>query len=350
MNLGLWTVDTAPSPADSGTSVDVTGPTPPVPPFNAVVRPAAATPAMIAAQAEIVRVTDVSGTWTIERAAEGPNPARSIVVGDVIEQDVTRATLLNIGITSPLDLPGLGLWLDASQLAGSDGDPIGTWADLSGNGYDAVQATGANKPTLKLAIINGLSVARLTSSPHSFMGWSGGALDLFNGIPGMTIATVLQSIDNGSGSFGWFFASSNGDSTIRRVALGNDSGTFECYTRPLEDGSYTTDAETLNWGGGLGPDNFPFGPTAGVGAVDAVNFYASVEATAEAHKIVTFNGGPPSDTGFAASASALMRIGDDGSGNGVNGDLCELVVYQRALAAGERRRLLEYLSAKWAIL
>lgn len=80
------TVATAPSPATSGTSLDVAtgdgsrlGETP----FNAVVWPSGVLETFrIPATAEIVRVTDISGdTLTIERAAEGTS-ARSIVVGD----------------------------------------------------------------------------------------------------------------------------------------------------------------------------------------------------------------------------------------------------------------------------
>jgi hypothetical protein len=51
---------------------------------------------------------------------------------------------------SPLDIPGLKLWLDASQIVGlNDGDAVTTWSDLSGNGNHATQATASKKPTYK---------------------------------------------------------------------------------------------------------------------------------------------------------------------------------------------------------
>ncbi len=58
----------------------------------------------------------------------------------------------------PTDVAGLKLWVKADSLALNDGDPVGTWADQSGNGNDLVQATAAKKPTYKANILNGLPV------------------------------------------------------------------------------------------------------------------------------------------------------------------------------------------------
>ncbi len=65
------------------------------------------------------------------------------------------------GVFTPLKLPGLELWLDASQIVGlNDGDPVATWSDLSGNGNHATQATGSKRPLWKTAIVNGRAVVR----------------------------------------------------------------------------------------------------------------------------------------------------------------------------------------------
>lgn len=48
---------------------------------------------------------------------------------------------------TPGSLAGLKLWLAANEIVGlANGDPVGTWPDLSGNGNDATQGTAANKP------------------------------------------------------------------------------------------------------------------------------------------------------------------------------------------------------------
>ena len=74
---------------------------------------------------------------------------------------------------SPKDIPGLQLWLKAdaglytdaamTTPAVNDADVVGGWADQSGQGNNATQATTANKPLLKLAIVNGKPVVRFAS-------------------------------------------------------------------------------------------------------------------------------------------------------------------------------------------
>ena len=80
-----------------------------------------------------------------------------------------------VGLFSPSDIAGLQLWLDANDAStlfqdaakttsAGNGDVVGAWADKSGNGKDATQATTAEKPTLQTAIINGLPVVRFDGS------------------------------------------------------------------------------------------------------------------------------------------------------------------------------------------
>lgn len=97
-NFGYALVATAPSPATSGTSLAVTagfGVDFPTPPFNAVVWPApSANPTN--ANAEIVRVTNIStDTFTIVRTQESSN-ARTIVIGDQIANTMTVKTFTDI--------------------------------------------------------------------------------------------------------------------------------------------------------------------------------------------------------------------------------------------------------------
>lgn len=96
-NFAYSTVATAPSPADSGTSLVVAageGSRFPTPPFNATVWPASAQP--LPGTAEIVRVTAIAtDTLTIVRAQEG-STARSIVVGDQIAATITDRILRDV--------------------------------------------------------------------------------------------------------------------------------------------------------------------------------------------------------------------------------------------------------------
>lgn len=52
--------------------------------------------------------------------------------------------------SAPTDIPGLQLWLDSASLDGlSDGDPVATWTDSSGQGHDFSQSNAASRPTLR---------------------------------------------------------------------------------------------------------------------------------------------------------------------------------------------------------
>ncbi len=94
-NFGYSTIATAPSPALSGTSLvvqssdgakfDTT--------FNATIWPANVAPTK--ANAEIVRVTRSSDTFTITRAQEGSS-ARAIIVGDQVAETATTKTFTDI--------------------------------------------------------------------------------------------------------------------------------------------------------------------------------------------------------------------------------------------------------------
>lgn len=96
-NFVYSTIATTPSPAVSGTSLVVTtgdGAIFPTPPFNCTVWPAIVLP--LTTNAEIVRVTALSGdTLTIVRQQENSN-ARIIQVGDQISATITTKTLSDI--------------------------------------------------------------------------------------------------------------------------------------------------------------------------------------------------------------------------------------------------------------
>jgi len=92
-NFAYTRVVTAPSPATTGTTLEVTagdGALFPAVPFNAVVWPVGEMP--LSTNAEIVTVTDSTGdVLTIVRQKE-ETPARSIIVGDRVAATITAYT------------------------------------------------------------------------------------------------------------------------------------------------------------------------------------------------------------------------------------------------------------------
>lgn len=114
-NFAVSTVATAPSPATSGTSLVVAageGAKFPAAPFNATVWPASTQPT--SANAEIVRVTNIStDTLTITRAQEASS-ARTVVVSDQIAATITAKTLTDVENA----IPTLAVVLNALQPVG----------------------------------------------------------------------------------------------------------------------------------------------------------------------------------------------------------------------------------------
>lgn len=127
-NFAYTTVATAPAPATSGTSLVVaagTGARFPAAPFNATIWPASA--AASAANAEIVRVTNIStDTLTITRTQESTS-ARTVLVGDQIAATITVKTTTDIEtlpvggvLTGNLPNPGLAGAVATGAALGSD--------------------------------------------------------------------------------------------------------------------------------------------------------------------------------------------------------------------------------------
>lgn len=61
-------------------------------------------------------------------------------------------------------VPGLVLWLEASQKVTQNNGFVSSWGDLSGNGNNATQATQALQPFLQQATINGRPAVHFTDA------------------------------------------------------------------------------------------------------------------------------------------------------------------------------------------
>lgn len=173
-NLAYSAVQTAPSPAASGTSLTVTtghGTRFPATPFNLVICATGEVPTP--ANAEIVRVTNITGdVFTITRAQEGSS-ARTVVVGDAVWFTATKKTfddldtdiaarLSNIrvsaGATSNLlsaltfsNANGVSFGLDGSTLTATVQTNYLTTAALSNHSH--------GNPTLNLTNLSGTTAS-----------------------------------------------------------------------------------------------------------------------------------------------------------------------------------------------
>lgn len=215
---------------------------------------------------------------------------------------------------SPLDLPGLSLWLDASDAATLtlSNDFVVAWADKSGSANHTTQPSVLNRR---------LYVAADATA---------------NGLP---------SVASTNDYFRWV---TTPDGVILRQAY---------FVIAYKDGSAAkfSDYATVAMGNSTSAERF------GMGLPNSANWFASNVLTDRAAK----NGDATATTvalplpltclrfDFPAPNTNSWRIGaswsPSGPNRGWNGPICEVVFVDHVLADADRAQLESYLMGKWSI-
>lgn len=227
------------------------------------------------------------------------------------------------------------LWLKADAITGlADSDPVATWPDSSGNGYNATQGTAGDRPLYKTGIINGRPAV------------------LFDGTSDYLATTALLSALLAGGGAGTAYvvarANSPGgdpDQTIWRDSGGNahltvvESGT-DVLRASNDDGTpdTTTKAYTMGtWMLGLwqhSPDER--NQEAPADLLVGVNSLQNVALSSVASG--------------ATTAAVLGNVLEIGRGTGfLNGYVAELLFFPKSHSQVERRHVWSYLASKYAL-
>lgn len=237
---------------------------------------------------------------------------------------------------SPADIADLQLWLDATDAstlfqdtskttsASSDNDPIGCWADKSGNGFDHDQSTTIYKPTLDTGrmSLNSINIDRSANTGNGQWLQNSTCTDT------ITMFLVVNYAVNGgcNVSFG-IGASYNGYFTFNSSRTTNYVSTSPTsYT--TVGGSYTRIA--------AGNDAIVTG--------DLVNFLrenGTQYAMNSPRNYASHSGNVGSYVGRRG-----LSIGDHAP---FNGNIGEIIAYERRLSSTEIGQVESYLSAKWSI-
>jgi hypothetical protein len=252
---------------------------------------------------------------------------------------------------SPLSISGLKLWLkaDAGTLqtsggsaASADGDPVGQWLDQSGQGNHVAQATGSQRPTLKLAIQNSLPIVR-TDGVDDYL--QNAANILGTGDQPFTLFLLLKTA-----------VAVNSDKVafeVGRVA----SGTFTRQYRFYPAGNSVC-------AGGLFFSNYANDRCTAAGLVTSGVFYSAafshaVGAVSATNPTFWVNGTQqasdptnPFGTGTAApnldpGATTIGRDQESSPAEYWNGDFGEILLFDSALSASDLAAVHSYLRAKW---
>ena len=220
---------------------------------------------------------------------------------------------------SPLDLSPI-VWLDASDtstITASSGF-VSQWNDKSGNGYNVVQATGANQPTTGSATINGLNVLSFDGSNDRMQNLS---------VPSSSRPHTYVIVAKETSSI-----------TVTKSLLntGSDTNGMALFLT----GTSPNRSIRVFYGAVAAGPNIP-----------TTNVNICFVVMNGANSQIGFNSTISSVTTTGATRAAGIRVGSNGSGTGefFNGQIAEVLYLNSALTANQRLALFSYLASKWGV-
>lgn len=249
-------------------------------------------------------------------------------------------------IFDPRKVPGGSVWLDASDAASmfqlssgstavtADGDPVGYIANKFG-GNNALQATTNNRPTYKVNIRNGRSVLRFDGANDSL---SVASLTLdatftifivasMDAAPAGTLF-IEHGPNAGANSGFYFYGSANEMLYVRRTAAP----------------AFSYDVNGVGSWAGTGWKIYSARATATASADTSLSVFT--DRTQAANSTATTVG---TLTGSRTITDTLNIFSRNGSSVFTDGDLGELLVWNRDLSDAERLYIRRGLASKWAL-
>lgn len=220
----------------------------------------------------------------------------------------------------PDDLSGLVCWLKADTLALTDGDAVASWTDDSGNSNTPTQATAANKPTFIDNALNGKAVIRFDGNDGLVMPTEGN-FDLAT----PTIFLVARRT-SGSAAMGKSTTGSSG-ADRRKMFIGIGSSSI-AYTSGNDSAGINVTATTANWN------------MFGVATVSNSQHSMYLNGT-QTNSTVTLSDSTTNNAAFIIGSN--FSVGTEP----FNGDIAEIIIYNRPLAGSEVVGLQNYLTATY---
>lgn len=220
----------------------------------------------------------------------------------------------------PSTIAGLRLWLRGDGLVGySDGDAVATWPDSSGNGYDAV-AAGAARPTFDSSAIGGMPGLRFDGATDVMTSTVLSNLIAANAGTIFVVATHLAGASGGVAG-----DQTNSYVSLRMLTTGtiaravNHDGGFDTADKTVVSGT----PYCLTWMHGGG------------------NVYSGANDTRTASL-------EPTASGNTTALTGTFGIGQI-AGTFLDGYICEVLVYNVALAEVDRQTVEAYLGAQYGL-
>ena len=211
---------------------------------------------------------------------------------------------------------GLGLWLRADLGVVTSGSNVSQWNDLSGNGNNAIQATGGYQPVYVASQLNGQPVLRFNAGNTTYLRipnhttLNSGSMTIYAVAKRTTTpsyAMVVQKMNGGDNQYG----------------LGFESGS----PRYITGGNYV------------------------LGTL-ASGTFGVMEAYSGSSTIRLYINGTLAQSTSASSISIStdpVDIGGRGTTYGLTGDIAEVLIFNRALDDTERKAVQNYFYFRYGL-
>jgi hypothetical protein len=238
---------------------------------------------------------------------------------------------------SPLNLPNLKAWYDASDLSTiTGGSAVSQWNDKSGNGFDLSQATSTKKPSSGTRTLNGLNTIDYDGTNDILTAATASNWTFLSDSSASTVFAVFILDDTNASAF------------LTTHTIGTTIGYSVFYNAELVAFVSNTTADVV------------YNPTAQT--VSTGNAYAywltdPANATAANRSEIYYNGvlKNKNNTATATASSSTPfyalsvggRQGDDAYS--MNGAMCEIIICSGLLSGTDITKTANYLTAKWGV-
>lgn len=231
----------------------------------------------------------------------------------------------------PTSLSGLTAWLRADLGVTHSGNAVSLWADQSGNGRDFAQGVGASRPTLQATGgPNGTACVDFDGTNDLL---TNGALSGFIAAGAYTLFVVFRADAISTGA---------GDATAydNDGPIGDSSANFGLFVRNAP----SDQAVAYNWDGSSDVVALSCATATWHAAEqrhESGTLYARLHGTAE--------GSAASGNTMALTSNVRLGTVYATANQYFDGQIAEVVVYNRALSLSERQQVRAYLTARYGL-
>lgn len=250
-------------------------------------------------------------------------------------------TKTSVGPFSPLSISGCVLWLDGADSSASSmnlsGSNVTQWKDKSSSGLVASQSTSSQQPTLSTNSLNGKSTVNFIAAASQYLQMG---------------TTPLITVGNTSP--GYF---------ISILANYTNVGSFPCPIQISTDGTswwvfaspdYASYGQFGFWDGVNGTGNYS--AVSGLGSPPASGTFYALDVAYSGSAFSSYVNSTLGTAGYGAGGSGVTSnanyIGILSFGSlteALNGNIAEIVIYNRGLTGTEITQLHGYRQGKWGI-